>query len=173
MRRLVLMSGLPGVGKSAIADALGARLPAAVVSVDELETSLLRSGIEPSFETGLAAYNVGAVIAEHQLRLGLDVIADAANYLEVGREIWCGAAQRAGAEVRAIEVTCSDDAMHRARLASRRRGLEPFPEPTWDEVLARREESEPWTRDRLVLDSVLSVDENVRVALDYLERRAR
>src|SRR5262245_18283571 len=173
MSRLVLMSGLPGVGKSAIADALGARLPAVVVSVDELETAILRSGIARSFETGLAAYNVGAVIAEHQLRLGLDVIADAANYLEVGREIWCVAAERAGGELRAIEVTCSDEAIHGARLASRARGLEPFPAPTWDEVLARREESEPWTRDRLVVDSVLSVDENVRVSLGYLERRAR
>jgi predicted kinase len=84
---LVVMSGLPAVGKSAIADALAARMRAVVVSVDELEAAMLRSGIERSFETGLAAYNVGAAIAEHQLRLGITVIADAANYLEVGRQI--------------------------------------------------------------------------------------
>ena len=79
MSLLVLMGGLPGVGKSAIADALGERLPATVISVDEIEAAMLRSGIERSFETGLAAYNAGAAIAAHQLRLGLAVIADAAQ----------------------------------------------------------------------------------------------
>ena len=101
MSLLVLMGGLPGVGKSAIADALGERLPATVISVDEIEAAMLRSGIERSFETGLAAYNAGATTAAHQLRLGLAVIADAANYLEVGRQIWCAAAERADADIRA------------------------------------------------------------------------
>src|SRR5438045_2891118 len=101
---LVMMSGLPGVGKSAIADALGVRLGAPVLSVDPIETALLRSGIPRSFETGLAAYVVAATIAEHQLRLGLTVIADAANYLEVGRRIWAGAAARAGADLKFIAV---------------------------------------------------------------------
>ncbi len=170
---LVLMAGLPGVGKSAIADALGTRLPAMVISVDEIEAAMLRSGLERSFETGLAAYNVGAALATHQLRLGMSVIADAANYLEVGRQIWWAAADAAAVEVRAIEVVCSDETMHRARLASRRRGLEPFPEPTWDAVTRWRGETEPWSRDRFVVDSVMPVDENVRLALDYLARRAR
>jgi hypothetical protein len=39
-----------------------------------------------SFETGLAAYEVGATVALAQLRIGLTLIADAANYLEVGRD---------------------------------------------------------------------------------------
>ena len=115
------MSGLPGVGKSAIADALAVHMSAVVVSVDELEAAMLRSGIERSFETGLAAYNAGATIAAHQLRLGVTVIADAANYLEVGRQIWCSAAEAAGAGIRAIEVVCSDERLHRERLAARAR----------------------------------------------------
>ena len=165
---LVLMSGLPGVGKSAIADALAVRLRAVVVSVDRIESAMLRSGIERSFETGLAAYKVGATIAEQQLRLGSTVIADAANYLEVGRQIWCSAAEAVGADIRAIEVVCSDEGVHRARLAGRERGLEPFPEPTWADVLRQRDETETWSRDRLVLDSVDEVDANVERALRYL-----
>jgi predicted kinase len=172
MSLLVLMSGLPGVGKSAIADALGERLPAVVVSVDEIEAAMLRSGIDRPFETGLAAYNAGAAIAEHQLRLGLSVIADAANYLEVGRQIWCAAAESAGGDVKVLEVVCSDERAHRARLASRRRGLEPFPEPTWADIERWRAETEPWSRDRLTLDSAVPLDENVELALSYLGRRA-
>ncbi len=173
MSLLVLMGGLPGVGKSAIADALGERLPAFVISVDELEAAMLRSGLERSFETGLAAYNAGAAVAVHQLRLGMAVIADAANYLEVGRQIWLAAAERVGADVRVIEVLCSDEHVHRARLANRQRDLEPFPEPSWDDVARWRSETEPWSRERLSVDSVLSLEENVELALGYLARRDR
>jgi len=165
---LVLMSGLPAVGKSALADALAARVKAVVVSVDELEAAMLRSGMERSFETGLAAYNVGAAIAEHQLRLGITVIADAANYLEVGRQIWCSAAEAAGADIRAIEVVCSDEAVHRGRLAARERGLEPFPEPTWADIVRQRDETEPWSRDRLLVDSADELEANVERAVAYL-----
>ena len=42
---------------------------------------MLRSGFVRSFETGLAAYNVGAALAAHQLRVGFSVIAEAANFL--------------------------------------------------------------------------------------------
>ncbi|HMK11936.1 MAG TPA: AAA family ATPase [Acidimicrobiales bacterium] len=168
---LVLMSGLPGVGKSAIADVLGERLPAAVIAVDEIEAAILRSRIERSFETGLAAYNIGAALAGHQLDLDMSVIADAANYLEVGRQIWRAACP--GADVRVIEVVCSDEKVHEARLAQRERGLEPFPEPSWRDVMRMRQETEPWLCDRLTLDSVRDLDENVRLALDYVARAAR
>jgi predicted kinase len=155
---LVVMSGLPGSGKSALADALGRRLGAPVISVDPIEAAIWRAGVPPSFETGLAAYEVGATLAEHQLRLGLTVIADAANYLEVGRAIWRTAAQRAGAPIRVIEVICGDEALHRARLEGRERGIEGFPEPPWTEVQQRRTEWEPWGQDRLVVDSARPFD---------------
>lgn len=73
---LVVVSGLPGAGKSSLSDALGEKLGAAVLSVDPIEAAIWRCGIPPSFETGVAAYEVVAVLAEHQLRLGLTVIAD-------------------------------------------------------------------------------------------------
>jgi predicted kinase len=162
------MSGLPGVGKSAIADELGRLIGAAVVSVDPIEAAILQSGVPRSFETSLAAYNVGAVVAEHQLRLGLRVIADAANYLEVGRDIWRRAAERAGTQVRVIDVRCSDEDLHRDRLLNRRRQLDLFPEPSWDAVLRRRAETEPWDQEHLRLDSVDSVKQNVTRAAAFL-----
>ena len=86
------MSGLPGVGKSTIASELGRLLPAVVLSVDHIEDAMLRAGLAPSFETGVAAYEVGAAVAQEQLALGHSVIADAANYMEVGRDVWRRAA---------------------------------------------------------------------------------
>ena len=60
---LIVVSGLPGTGKSALADRLGRHLPAAVLSVDPIEAAILRSGFEQTFETGLAAYEVVATVA--------------------------------------------------------------------------------------------------------------
>jgi predicted kinase len=166
------MSGLPGVGKSAIADELGRRLRVPVISVDPIEAAIVRSGIPKSFETGLAAYNVGAALAESHLRLGVSVIADAANYLEVGREIWRSAASKTGSVVKAVEVVCSNEAVHRRRLDERRRGLEPLVEPTWTEVRRWRAEFEPWTEERLVLDSVQPVEVNVEHARRFMGARS-
>ena len=58
------MAGLPGSGKSTVAEALGAQLRTPVVSVDPLESAILRSGIESDQPTGLAAYLVAETIAE-------------------------------------------------------------------------------------------------------------
>lgn len=163
-----MFSGLPGVGKSEIARGLAARLHAAVVSVDPIEDAIVRSGIEMSFETGLAAYNVGAAMATMQLRNGLIVIVDAANYLEVGREVWRAVAADVGVSVRAIEVICSDVEEHRRRLESRSRGLQAYPEPTWGAVVRRKEETERWSEERLVLDAIRPVEDNLSCATDYL-----
>lgn len=103
-RMLVVMSGLPGTGKSAIADALGSELGAPVLSVDPIEAAIWRCGISPSFETGVAAYEVAAVLAEHQLSLGLTAIVDSVSALEVARDVWRQAASRGGAELQVIEV---------------------------------------------------------------------
>ena len=50
--------------------------------------------------------------------------------------------------------------------------LEPYPELTWEAVLQRRRETEPWTADRLVLDSLGPIDENVARALEYVTKGA-
>ena len=167
---LVVVSGLPAVGKSELADALGQRLGAAVLSVDPIEAAMWRCGIAPSFETGVAAYEVVAVLAEHQLRLGLTVIADAVSSLEVARDMWREAASRTGAAMRVIEVVCSDEGTHRERLARRVRDIDGFPEPSWEDVVRRRDGWEPWGDEHLVVDSVRELEESVVEALAYVDR---
>lgn len=52
---LVVVSGLPGTGKSTIADAVGRALSMPVFSVDPIEAAIWRSGVPASHETGVAA----------------------------------------------------------------------------------------------------------------------
>jgi predicted kinase len=165
---LIVMSGLPGVGKSTLAAELGRQIPACVVSVDPVEDAMLRAGLPQSFATGVAAYEVCGTIATHQLALGFNVIADAANYLEVCRDTWRRAATSGDAELRVVHVICGDEAVHRRRLATRDRGLSCYPEPSWDDVVRRRSETEPWTEDHLVVDSCGQLIVNIDACLRYL-----
>ena len=165
---LVLMSGLPGVGKSTIASELGRLLPAVVLSVDHIEDAMLRAGLAPSFETGVAAYEVGAAVAREQLALGHSVIADAANYMEVGRDVWRRAARSQEALIRVVHVECSDLGAHEQRLLQRSRGLSHYPEPTWAEVEQRRLQVEPWSGAVVVVDSAEPLDATVAQCLTFL-----
>jgi hypothetical protein len=57
---------------------------------------------------------------------------------------------------------------HRRRLEGRARGIDGFPEPSWESVRARRAGFEHWRDDRLVLDSMLPLADNLQLALDHL-----
>lgn len=141
---LIALSGLPGVGKSTVAEAISLDTGALVVSVDPIEDALHRAGLEPSFETGLAAYLVAEVVARSALSAGLAVVIDAANYVQAARDLWRGVARECDVTLRWVEVHCSDETLHRERLAGRNRGFDAALEPGWAQVQVRREETEPW-----------------------------
>ena len=156
---LIILSGLPGVGKTTIAHALALDLGAAHIRIDTIEHALRESGklVGPLDDAG---YRVGYAIAEGNLRLGLMVIADSVNPLGITREAWRGVAARARVPAVEIEVTCSDLGEHRRRIETRVADLEGFKLPTWTEVVER--EYEPWTGNRLTIDSALEpVEESI------------
>ena len=164
--QLIVMAGLPGAGKSTIGEIVGARLGATVVSVDPIESAILRAGIDADQPTGLAAYLVAEEIAEKELDSGRTVIVDAVNAAEPARLQWRDLAARADVRLRVIEVVCSDESLHRARLEKRERGLPHLEETTWRAVEQSLEEYAPWTGPssalpRVTLDSVESLGSNV------------
>jgi predicted kinase len=165
---LVVMAGLPGSGKSVVAEDLAKALGCAVLSVDPVEAAMWRAGVTRDQPTGLAAYVVVEVVAAEQLALGHDVIIDAVNAVELAREQWRRLAERTGSVLRFIEVRCSDEREHRHRLEAREREIEGFPEPSWESVQWRRAGFDEWGEERLVLDSMASREGNLRTALDHL-----
>lgn len=170
---LVVMAGLPGAGKSTIAEVIGNRLGVPVVSVDPIESAILSAGIDPDQPTGLAAYLVAETIAESVLGGGTGVIVDAVNAVEPAREQWVRLAGRQNVLVKFIEVICSDPELHRARLAGRDRGLAKVAEPTWHAVEQSMDEWETWSGPsaavpRITLDSVQPLGLNVEQALAFV-----
>lgn len=164
---LIVLSGLPGTGKSAIADALGRALRIPVLSVDPIESAIVRSGIEHSFETGLAAYVVAETLADQALADGLDALIDAVNAVEPARDMWRGLARKHAAKLVIIECVLPDMAVHAARLAGRNRGLA-LPEPSSESVEERRAEWQSWPEAHLTLDALDPVDTNLAKALVYI-----
>jgi predicted kinase len=131
---LVAMAGLPGAGKSAVADALAKRLGIAVVSVDPIESAILAAGIDAGQPTGLAAYLVAECMAEAVLDSGASVVVDAVNAVEPARQQWRELSRRSGVPVLFVEVVCSDAGEHRRRLEARRRDLPGMPDVLWSDV---------------------------------------
>jgi predicted kinase len=169
---LIVVSGLPGTGKSALADRIGLELGAVVLSVDPIEAAMLESGIERSFATGYAAYRIVSTIVEANLALGQTLIVDAVSSVAAAKAWWPVLASTAGVSLAIIECICSDSELHRSRLEARVRGLGSFPEPSWDDVERRREEWVPWTIPDLVVDAVRPLDVNVLEALAYVAESA-
>jgi predicted kinase len=133
---LIVVAGLPGTGKSTLADGLGAALRIPVLSVDPIESAILRAGVAPSFETGLAAYLVAEACADACLRLGTGAIVDAVSSVDEARTLWRDLAARHGTPLRVL-VCELDPAGAVARLAARDRGLA-LPEPSPADHAARR-----------------------------------
>jgi predicted kinase len=155
---LVVISGLPGTGKSAVAAALAARLGAVGLSVDPIEDALLGAGLPPSWEVGVAAYEAARVMAEQNLALGRSVVVDAVNDSEPARDTWRTAASRTGARLVFVVLTLPDATEHRRRLENRERGLARVPEPSWAQVRARAEALEPWGDDAWQVDAGAPVE---------------
>ncbi|WP_205707076.1 AAA family ATPase [Kineococcus vitellinus] len=167
---LVVVCGLPGAGKSALADALGRALPAPVLSVDPVEAALWRAGVGREQPTGLAAYAVAQELAGRVLALGQAVVADAVNDVHEARAAWADVARRHRARCRFVEVRCPDERLHRRRLETRVRDLDGFPEPSWQAVQRRRAAFADWTGERLVADSRRPLPELVSEVLADLAR---
>lgn len=86
--RLIVVSGLPGVGKTSVASIVAAHEGAVHLSIDVLEDSLLACGLPPGWTTGVASYEATRAMAELNLRLGNKVVVDAVNDSEEARQTW-------------------------------------------------------------------------------------
>jgi predicted kinase len=164
---LIVLSGLPGTGKSAIAEGLGRALKMPILSVDPIESAVLRAGVPQSFETGYAAYLVAEALADAHLSLGVGSVIDAVNSVESGRDLWRALAKRHAVPLRIVVCTIADKETHRSRLRDRERGIA-LGEPRWLDVERRSTEWIPWPEHHLVLDSSEPVEVNLAAALRYV-----
>lgn len=145
---LYIFSGLPGSGKSTLAELLARRVGAAYLRIDTIEQALR---VLCSVEVQGEGYRLAYRLAADNLRLGISVVADSCNPIELTRREWERVATDAGARYVNIEVVCSDLQEHRTRVETRRSDVHGLNLPTWQDVTVRAYDR--WTAERVVLDT--------------------
>jgi hypothetical protein len=175
----VLVTGLPGTGKSTVADVAAAELGAPVLAHDwamsglrpypELQEALDAMGLRGHRGVG---WSIVHALARSQLRRGQPVVLDGvARAPEVAgcRTV----ALEEGAPSFVVMTQCSDPQLHRSRIEGRQRGIPGWYELDWDHVARARAEWEALDDVDLVLDAAATADQNamsLRAALSRWHR---
>jgi predicted kinase len=139
---LIVVMGLPGVGKSHCARLLCGRLGAAHVASDELRSRLF---IAASYadEENRAVFGAVTALVDSLLGEGHRVVVDATNLVARNRAGAIRVARRRGIPVTFVRVIASDEDT-RARLASRRAGRAPGDHSEADELIYERMRAQPF-----------------------------
>ena len=165
---LIVVGGLPGTGKSTLADGMAARLDVPVFNKDWIEASLRRDGVTRERNSWRVAEHLLTTLADQQLRRRQSAILDTVARPTESRAAWRSVADAAGARFRLIQCVCTDVAVHRRRVLGRTRGIPDWDELTWSDVENVRARSAPWPEPHLVLDAMRPSDENLAAALRYV-----
>ena len=149
---LIVIGGLPGVGKTTLARALAGRLGAAHVRVDAFEAALVRQGLVPSRDdVGPHGYELALAAADTCLTAGTDVVVDAVFPVAAARRPFRDLAARGGVPVHWMRLICSDPAEHRRRVEERVADIPGHVVPAWAAV--RRRDVDQWHERHTVVDT--------------------
>lgn len=168
---LVVFSGVPGSGKSTLADAVGRELSIPVFAIDWLLGALTPFGgrhLAKLWDIGLEQLTT---LALRQLALGQSVILDAPVEDAPTRVRWRSLARHADASFKVIVCTCSDPAVHRARVEGRDRGIPGWHAGgDWANVSQRLAAFRPWEGGTLEVDTAQPLEQSLASVRDYLTR---
>ncbi len=170
--QLIVFTGLPGTGKSTIAEAVARELRIPVFAKDWLEATLRRSELRASDDKknlGYVGYELLTMLAERQLMLQQSVILDGVASMENIRAQWRALAEKYHAQWCVIECVWSDENAHRVHLANRQRNIPGWHELEWGEVERVKAYYMQWNEERLILDAAYPLETNVACAIQYLK----
>lgn len=163
---VIMLSGLPGTGKSYLARRLSDRLRAPVIETDFVRKTLFP---QPSYSADESAivHWVSRLLMRKLLARGVPVILDATNLIERQREMVYHVAEQAGARLVIVQTVAPEEVV-RARLERRLTQRDPgdISDATWSVYRRMAERQEPIRRPHLVVNT----SEDLEPAIDKIIR---
>lgn len=168
---VLVITGLPGTGKSTLRDELAKKTGTPAFSGDWLLGSLHPArrvlATLTRDEQGDLYRSLLESLVVRQLTLEQSAIVDAVVTDEIVSG-WAAVASDHGAMMHVIECICSDIDLHRSRVQGRIRGIPGWHEIGWEHVEFMRAERAPLTSERLVLDAINPLADDLARAADLI-----
>jgi predicted kinase/GNAT superfamily N-acetyltransferase len=178
-RLLVLVTGMPGTGKSRVADAAGDLLGAAVLAHD-----WAMSGLRPYHELSRTLDNMDPpghravgwsllhALARSELRRDRPVVLDGVardSDVAVCRQL----VDEEGGRMLLLATECSDADLHRRRIEGSQRKIPGWDELDWERVARSRANWEMPGESDLTLDAARLWENNLVLLRDLLDKQSR
>lgn len=165
--RFLMVTGLPGTGKSYFCRRLAERVPLVILESDSLRRLLFPS---PTYSTGESArvFRACYALVEDLLKSGTTLALDATNLEEHHRERLYHIADQLGVDLIVVRVVAPPDVVYR-RMQGRVEGVNPEDksEADWEVHRRMRSSVQPIGRNHLVIDT----SNDIGPILDRVVRR--
>lgn len=161
---LYIFSGLPASGKSTLSQKLANHLSAVYLRIDTVEQAIKDLC---SFKVEGEGYRLSYRVAADNLNLGISVVADSCNSIELTRQEWEQVAKDANSTFINIEISCSNRKEHKNRVEKRKSTIANLDLPTWTDVENR--EYLPWYTHLVKVDTAFkTIDESFNELIEKI-----
>ena len=162
---LTIFSGLPGTGKSTLSDYLARELRWPLLRIDDVAGNVPTDADYHFWDEKIL---VLLTIAEEQLKLGVNVIADSV-FMGADRLHAQEIASKHGASFRPVYCYVSSEKLWEQRVTKRSKSVQDFNVATWEQIQHQRQWFAPWqTGTALFVDAVEPVEKNYTKVFEFV-----
>jgi predicted kinase len=164
-QKLILFSGLPGTGKSALAMRLAREMRLPFLCIDDVIGDVPENAGIPFWDSRVT---ILLDVVRTQLEVGLSVIVDSV-FMNMDRHHAQDLARKYQARFLPVYVFVSDETIWKERVDARYQKLNDKDVATWDSIQHQRQRFREWEPGTaLFIDSLNTVDQNYEAVLNFV-----